>query len=158
MSDFEKNWKFSESYMDVIKSILRDNSANIVNIEIAEPEDDMKRSTDLNIKITSGCVAVRIRRANQKYRDLTIRALNGRAKTEIHKLREGFADWYLYLWTDENGVCDWILVDINKMRAAGLLNTSRAIILNKDGYTGFCTYTILELESAKALVSRKAMK
>jgi len=156
MKEFEKNWKFSESWMDEIKRILKSQAMHIVDIEVATPDEDMKQSTDLKIKITSGTVAVRIRRAFYNFRDLTIRSKNGNAKTEIHKLREGFARWYLYLWTNENKeICDWILVDVDAMRLCGLLADERPTKMNKDGYTGFVSYSINELDTAGALVARK---
>ena len=152
---FKENWDFSEKHMPLIKQVLKNNAMYIVKIEIATPEDDMKHSTDLKIHVSSGDVAVRIRRAYMNFRDLTIRAKNGNAKTEIHKLREGYADWYLYLWTGADDlIADWILVDIQKMREAGLLNENRYIKMNKDGYTGFVAYGIKELESIGALISR----
>jgi hypothetical protein len=155
--EFKQNWAFSETYMPDIKAILKRNAMHIVTVDIAPDEDDMKRSTDLKIRVSSGDVAVRIRRAsyNPRYRDLTIRAKNGNAKTEIHKLREGYADWYLYLWTDDFGICDWVLVDIHRMRESGLLNESRPVKMNKDGYTGFCCYPVDELQSIGAIVARK---
>ena len=152
MGEYEKNWQFSENHMDEIKRVLRSLAMHIVNIEIASFEDDVKRSTDLKVRITSGDVAVRVRRAYKAFRDLTIRAKNGNAKTEIHKLREGYADWYLYLWTNEKDViCDWILVDLNVLRASGLLNDDRLITMNRDGYTGFVAYSLAELDKAGAL-------
>jgi hypothetical protein len=151
---FTENWNFAESKMDDIKRILKSQAMHIISIEVASPEDDMKHSTDLKVKVTAGDVAVRIRRGRISFRDMTIRAKNGNAKTEIHKLREGFARWYLYMWADNSGkIDDWILVDIDKMRAAGLLNESRQVKMNKDGYTGFVTYTQFELKDCGALIS-----
>lgn len=156
MNDFKNNWAFSETHMPEIKDILKRNAMHIVNIVVAEPEDDIKHSTDLKIKITSGDVAVRIRRANKDFRDLTIRAKNGNSKTEIHKIREGFADWYLYLWTNDlNRVCDWILVNVGIMRSCDMFSDKRKIIMNKDGYTGFVAYSINELDKCGALVARR---
>ena len=154
MNTFTANWAFSESYMSEIKKILRNNAVHIVRIDVADADDDLKHSTDLKVKITSGNVAVRIRRAHQHYRDFTVRAKNGNAKTEITKLREGYADWYLYLWTNERGICDWILIDLAKMRDTGLLNDDRPVKINKDGYTGFCVYGIDEIIRVGALIAR----
>ena len=152
---FDANWRFSESYMSEIKEILKSNAMHIVKIEVASEQDDKKHSTDLKIRVSSGDVAVRIRRSYQQFRDLTIRAKNGNSKTEIHKLRDGYADWYLYLWTDSGGICDWILVDIQKMRDSGMLSEARPVKINNDGYTGFYAYSILELQRVGALVARK---
>lgn len=153
MNEFDKNWDWQLNLMDDIKEILRKQAMYIVDIQIANEEEDMKYSTDLKIKITAGDVAVRIRR-DTPYRDFTIRAKNGNSKTEIHKLREGYCDWYLYLWTKENKISEWILIDLNKMREADLFSEQRPIKMNKDGYTGFVTYTIKELEYNSCIISR----
>lgn len=153
MNEFEKNWDWQLKLMDDIKSILKSQSMYIVDIQIATEEEDKKYSTDLKVKITAGDVAVRIRR-DTIYRDFTIRAKSGTNKTEIHKLREGYGDWYLYLWTKEDKISEWILVDINKMRAANLFSEQRQVRMNKDGYTGFVSYTIDELEYHGCIVSK----
>ena len=126
---------------------------HIVNIQVATPEDDMKHSTDLKVTVNSGDIAVRIRR-DTGFRDLTIRAKNGNAKTELHKLREGFAQWYLYAWTKNGKISEWILVSIDAMRAAGLFSESRPVKMNTDGYTGFVCYQFHELENAGALIAK----
>lgn len=154
--DYVKNFTFSEDNMQYIKNILKSNAMYIIDIEVATPEDDMKHSTDLKIKVSSGDIAVRIRRPGYTvFHDLTIRAYSNGYDTEIHKLRKGFADWYLYAWTDNNNkICDWWLIDIRIMRNSGLLSESRKIKMNKDGRTGFISYSLAELISCGALVSR----
>ena len=150
---FQTNWDWQLKQMEDIKDILKSQAIYIIDIEVSTPEEDMKQSTDLKITITTGDIAVRIRR-DIPWRELTIRAFSGGNKTEIHKLRAGYGDWYLYLWTVKNKISEWILVDINKMREAGLLSEQRPIIMNKDGYTGFVKYTIPELEYHGCLVAR----
>ena len=133
----------------------------IVKVEIATPDEDMKQSTDLKVTVTAGDVAVRVRRFNpdfcdKKYHDLTIRAFNEGYKTELDKLQEGFARWYLYAWANVNGgFNDWILVDIDKMRESGLFDTNRKVKMNKDGTTGFVAYNLSELVNVDALVAWK---
>lgn len=158
MSLYNNNISFSEKWMNEIKSILRNNAMHIIDIEIAMPEEDMKQSTDLKIKITSGDVAVRVRRRAAGFRDLTIRAFSNGNETEIHKLRAGFARWYVYAWEGDGSLVDWILVDLNMMRRAGLLSENRPITKNKDGRTGFVSYSISELKMAGALVARKVAR
>ncbi|MDI9482699.1 MAG: hypothetical protein QM315_05905 [Bacillota bacterium] len=154
---FKQNWDWQLAYIEQVKQILKSQAMHIVNIEIASPEEDMKQSTDLKIKITAGDVAVRIRRDNIKYRDLTIRAKNGNSRTEIHKLRDGFGDWYLYAWTIGGKITEWILVDIGIMRLNDLFAETRPITMNKDGYTGFVTYPIQELQRYGAVVASKRL-
>lgn len=150
---FEKNWDFSESHLSDIGKVLQLNFDKIVKIEVAGREDDLKKSTDLKIKVHSGDVAVRIRR-NIPWRELTIRAYCHGYKTEIDKLKEGYADWYLYLWTDASDkICDWILVDIHLMRQFGLLDKDKAIKMNYDG-TGWVAFTQDELNEANAIIAK----
>ena len=152
---FKINWDFAEKYMPAIVEILKDNAKYIVDVEVATPDEDMHQSTDLKIKVSGGDVAVRVRRGNIKFRDMTLRAHNKGHKTELDKLRDGFAKWYLYAWENEQQcICDWILVDIDAMRKADLLSENRKIIMNKDGVTGFVTYKIDELERCNALMAR----
>jgi hypothetical protein len=105
--------------------------------------------------LDSGEIAVRIRRANVRWRDLTIRSRIGHAKTEIHKIREGFGRYYLYCWTNEsNIISDWILVDLNQLRESGLLE-NRKEITNKDGYTAFINIPAIELAANGCLLASK---
>lgn len=158
VSAFKKDYSYSASMIGQVCEILKQNAMHIIKIEIATPDEDMKRSTDLKATVTGGSVAVRTRRPYRTFRDLTIRAHKNGNKTEIHKLREGYGDWYLYAWENEFGILsEWILVDINKMRSSGLLYESRPIQPNKDGVTGFISYSIEELKRCGALVAKKVM-
>lgn len=152
---FRDNWNYSESKMEQVKSILKENAMNIVQIEVASPEDDMKHSTDLKVKVTSGDIAVRVRRPYQNYRDLTIRAFNKGLKTEIHKLRDGYCDWYLYAWENQFGkLKEWMLININILRNSGLLDMNRPVKMNKDGATGFVSFSIRELEGINSVAAK----
>jgi len=158
VNNFEANWQFAQERIEQVCDILRRNAMHIVKVEIATSEEDLKQSTDLKVKVVSGDVAVRVRRGDCRFRDLTIRAKKGYAETEVHKLRRGYADWYLYAWTDRQGrISEWILVDVNKMRAAGLLDENRELIMNTDGDTGFYSYPLEELDAAGALVEHEVI-
>lgn len=154
MNEFDINWNWQLAHMDDIKAILKSQAMHIVDIQIASPDEDLKQSTDLKIKITTGDVAVRIRR-DIPWRDLTIRAKNGNSKTELHKLRDGYCDWYLYLWTEDDKIVEWVFIDINKMREADMFSDQRSVKMNKDGYTGFIKYTIQELENNNCIIAKQ---
>jgi len=156
--NFKDNWNYAERKMEQVKVILKSNAMHIVSIEVATPEEDMKQSTDLKIKVTAGDIAVRVRRPYRDFRDLTIRAYNKGSKTEVHKIREGFGDWYLYAWESEGGkLAEWILVDIDKMRESGLIYQDKEIRMNKDGYTGFVNFSLQELDSINAIIARQGV-
>lgn len=153
MNDFENNWSFQQRYQSQIEIILRRNASHLIDIRVASADDDLQHATDMTLHIIGGSVACRVRRP-YPYRDLTIRAYNRGRKTELQKLREGNARWYLYLWEKTSGIIgDWILVDLDALRASDLLNNDRPIIMNRDGETGFVAYTIQELIDANALAA-----
>lgn len=153
-NSYRNDREFSDIYLPRISEILRQNAMHIVRVEIATDELDTQQSTDMVINVIGGRVAVRVRRSAYKFRDLTIRSRrrNG-SKTELAKLREGYGDWYLYCWTGNDGVItEWILADINKMRATGLLNKERKEVDNHDG-TMFIAIPQAELRLNNCLVS-----
>jgi len=156
-TEFNKNWDWQLQYIEQVKEIIRSQAMHIVNIEIASTENDLEHATDLEVHVTGGNIAVRIRR-DIPWRDLTIRAKNGNARTEIHKLRDGYADWYLYAWTTKNNISDWLLIDLNAMRSKGCFDKNRPITMNKDGYTGFVKYSLQELKSYNAIVATNIEK
>jgi hypothetical protein len=158
VNTFKDDFKWQSKYINDVKAILKSQAMKIVNVEVATPEEDMKHATDFKIKITAGDVAVRIRRDNCRYRDLTIRAYNKGYKTEIHKLREGYGDWYLYAWTSGNSISEWMLIDLNVMRNNDCFSEDRPIRMNKDGNTGFISYPLSELKDIKAIVAGKIRK
>lgn len=154
INDFSTDWKFSDNNINLVKDILQENAMYIVKVEVATPDQDMKECTDLKVVVTSGDIAVRIRRSSIKFRDLTIRAFKNGNRTEIHKLRDGYGDFYLYAWLGSNGIFDdWILADINIMRDAGLFSEDRFITMNTDGRTGFISYELSELAAIGALLA-----
>lgn len=149
---FQNNWQFSEKHMPAVRRILAKHAMRFLKIETATMDEDMKQAFDLKITTERGNVAVRIRRGDCNYRDLTIRAYNKGLRTELHKLRDGFGDWYLYAWENANGVItEYALIDVNKARP--LFSDNRQIKMNTDGVTGFTIYTFDELIKVGALVA-----
>ena len=81
----------------------------------------------------------------------TIKVYDGH-KTEIHKLRDGYGDWYLYAWESEgNRITEYALIDIHKARH--LFTQDRNVIPNTDNKTGFYSYSIEELAKCGALIA-----
>ena len=155
-SEVKLDWKWANGHMRAIADALRQCALYLLSVQAATPSQDLKRATDLVVTVETGDVAVRIRRPQYKdrYRELTIRAWrsNG-AKTELAKIQEGFARWYLYGWSDgHGGLADWFLVDLDKLRETTLL-TDKAIQRNKDGRTGFIWIKDSELRSYGCMVA-----
>lgn len=150
------DWEWSDTHLEEAIDILKANSMHMLTVNIATPDADMKRSTDLVITIEGGDVAVRVRRSSylSRYRELTIRAWRSSGvKTELQKIIEGFGRWYLYLWAGNDGITDWILVDLNRLRDSTLLN--RPYIKNKDNATGFIAIKDNELKEAGCLIAER---
>ncbi len=127
--------------------------SHFAEVHDAPIEVDRKHATDLTLKITGGDIAARLRFfCNQ--RDLTIRAHRDNGmKTELAKIQEGFAYRYFYGWVDASRIIsEWILVDLDKVRMAGLLGRERRLIPNGDG-THFIAIATKELHDAGCLIT-----
>ena len=96
----------SDMYLEAFKDILRRNSMNFLSLEVSNEYKDTQEATDMLIKIEGGDVALRVRNPSCKFRDFTIRSRSKYGgKTEIDKLKEGFGDWYLYVWGRQRAPC-----------------------------------------------------
>lgn len=154
---FQNNWNFQEQYINDVCDIIKSNAMHIIDVSVSTPEDDMQRATDLKITISAGDVAVRIRRSQYNFRDITIRAYKNGYKTEIHKLREGCGDFYLYAWENKQqcGFDEYVLFDINKARSVFM--EDREIKMNKDGNSGFVAYSIFDIFAQGAIIEHKKL-
>jgi len=156
VSEYARNRQFADAQIPIVTTILRQNLGRIIKINVAEPEDDMQRATDMTIQVQGGAVAVRYRRGDCKYRDFTVRSYNNGLRTEIDKLRDGFGDWYLYCWDGDGGI-DWMLVDLQLVRTAGLLE-GRITKMNADGHTGFVVIPLMELNASDCIIGKGTYK
>lgn len=158
--NFNSNFNFQERFQKQIENILLDNARYLLTIRLADKIEDTKQSTDMVMKIDAGVtVAVRVRRHNCQHRDLTIRSrAHGGGETEIHKLKSGWGDWYVYAWANPQGLIDeWMLINIHKLRESNLLATNRKPITNYDG-TAFISITLDELYTSGALTAAHLMR
>jgi len=158
MNDFNNNWDFSQAYMPEIISILQANFTRIISIAQSTTEQDLNYATDLNMAISGGKIAVRVRRSSIGFRDLTIRATNKNHQTELEKLRhkDDVPSWYIYGWEHNGKLTDWLLIDIEAMKKSGIIYDDRPVRMNPDGYTGFVSYSIPELYKSNAIAEFKA--
>lgn len=131
---YKRQRKQSDKYLKSFQEIILKASPKLVNVRVSDEYKDTKESTDMIIEVLKSDIALRVREPQYDYRDLTIRtkALNG-GKTEIDKLREGFADIYIYGWGDGKGkVLEYVMIDIDKLRQNDLLDDSKPT-RNPDG-------------------------
>lgn len=129
---------YGERHLPAVRRALLECLPHIVVLREATLEEDRQRATDLVLE-ASGSVAVRVRQPEYlRYRDLTLRAwVEGRERTELDKIREGWGRWYFYAWSDgRDGLAAWMLVDLDRLRASGLLE-GLPLRLNPDRRSGF---------------------
>lgn len=127
-----KAW--ADGYLPQVEIAVRAVAGQIIEIREGTEDEDRKEATDYVVHVASGTIACRVR-DDCKYRDLTLRAsLPSGAKTELAKIKEGWGRWYLYMWVNGDRVDDWIFVDLDKLRASGLLEDKRRQ-RNPDGVT-----------------------
>jgi hypothetical protein len=151
--------EYTDQYYPAIKQAITQ-SLDLppsIKIDIAPDLEDMEQATDYIVKLTGNItIACRIRRPNCLYRDFTIRGwrITG-AKTEHQKLKEGFAQYYLYAWAkDKQDFADWIFLCLDKFRKSGLLDRPHELIKNPDGTTGFYHYKLAELYLWDVILAR----
>lgn len=147
---FPENWRFAELHMPAIQQkLMMLPSGVFLDFTKADIKRDYEEATDLILEIAGGTMAVRIRR--NKYLEIGMRngfdwSIRYRCrthKTEIHKLREGFGDWYFYGYSadDKGKLGAWWLLDLECIREQGILSDSSIdaewpIYDNKDGTAG----------------------
>jgi len=151
----DRTW--GDKLLPQVKEILEDNLHLLVEITTASDYMDTKKSTDMVINLKAGGIAVRTRRVNCGFRDLTIRAKrDSGVKTELEKIIAGFCRWYFYGWTDNCGqITEWMLIDLDCVRSCGLLE-DRMLIHNKDNAgTHFIAIPRDELRKNNCIVAEK---
>jgi hypothetical protein len=107
-------------YLKQVKSILLKNSYIFTNFREATPKEDMENGFDAVISFPDVKIPIRIRQNKYlQYMDLTIRSESRYgAKTEIHKIKEGFGDYYFYAWANQNNnsIISYMILDLNVFR------------------------------------------
>jgi hypothetical protein len=154
LDEWKKDKDWSDRYYGAIKRAIRTVASNVIDIHIANEQQDQAEATDYLITVETGTIACRIRRPDCKFRDFTLRAWRALGtETELSKIKRGFGRWYLYAWAKDDFSFDrWILVDLEKLRNSGLLTNERPVTTNPDRTTGFVAYSINELALNKCVV------
>lgn len=166
-SNFATGWKFAELHMPAVRTALSELPAGIfLNFATADAKRDMEQATDLVLEVEGGTIAVRIR-SNKYYLsyldgkphkpkalDWSVRWVSRGARTEIHKLREGFGDFYFYGYSeDDRGMlADWWLIDLHTVRERDILESGLwQVNPNYDGTEGGY-FPIWRLEEANCVL------
>lgn len=151
MYQLDREW--GDSYVSQVTRILMRLLPHLVELSTAPIEMDIKCATDFVVRLKGGNIAVRLRRPDCQFRDLTIRALRDSGnKTELEKIKEGHGFRYFYGWIDKNNIiAEWMLIDLDKVRDMGLLDIERPLIPNFDG-TYFVGIPLADLDEADCLL------
>jgi len=124
-----------------------------------DDEADVHRATDLIVQVADGDLALRVRDFEKGARhgfDLTLRCRRSSgAETELSKILRGCARWYLYEWVRAGKVERYVFLDMNVVRASGILERPWREIPNPDGTTWFIAIPIEELIAIGAVLSRR---
>lgn len=153
--DVEADWKWASERRADVREILSRHLALLSGMRFADADEDTKQATDLVVESTAGAVALRIRDSSCKYRDLTLRSARKRPdgslnrNVELKKIRDGRARWYFYAWTTAptGRIGDYLLIDLDRLRASGLLDGDRPEKLNEDKVTFFVKITVEEMRA-----------
>lgn len=146
----DRHW--SDQFIPEIVNILENNAKYLLKIRVSSEDKDKTEATDLQLKVDSGDIAVRVLR-EKKYETLTIRAYRSSgAKTELQKIKEGYCRWYFFGWCKDDKLSEWIIIDLDKLRESGLLDEYKTI-MNKDGTTGFIAIPLRDLIFKDCLIA-----
>ncbi|MBZ0291877.1 MAG: hypothetical protein K8L99_04845 [Anaerolineae bacterium] len=137
--DVRQDWDWSDRYLREVTEILSLHAPLMFRVVPATVKQDTRQATDMVVSFEGlRMIAVRIRRQVYGYRDLTLRTVrwNG-VTTELEKIMAGYGDYYLYGWTRDDLIVEWMLVDLRRLRESGLLIRHWDVIHNQDQQTGF---------------------
>ena len=156
LSEWQKDKDWADQYFQAIEQVVKKVADKIITFTIAPEQDDISQATDYLITVEKGTIACRIRKPDCKYRDFTIRSWRkSGSKTELEKIKEGFGRWYIYAWANNKyGFSEWVLLDLNNLRASPLLKTERKATPNTDGTTAFIAFSLPELYLWNIIVKR----
>lgn len=148
-----RDMAWSDEYTTQIKDILY--QAYKIGFAISSIADDRCSVSDMTA--ISGDIAIGVRVRKTTYRDVTFRARKGTAETELAKIRAGKGDKYLYCWSDGAQIVAWVLIDLDKLRASGLLDNPE-IRANRDGYTAFAIISAQDIYDAGCISKYAGIK
>lgn len=142
---------FLEQQFNILNNCISDLDFNKmrrhkVSFDLAPDFDDQNLATDV-ITVGNLRIALRVRLGESRlYGDIALRSyIPSRRKTEVHKIKEGFGDYYLYCWTiDGVNITEWILIDLDRFREVMDLCLAIFDHFNNDG-SAFNTYNIKEM-------------
>lgn len=139
MSSYQKQRAWAEQFMPQVKRIV-----GPLLLEPANFELDTSEATDLIVmRARDMRIGVRVRQKwvgeHEQFKwQFTMRSKNGKGKTELQKVTEGFGDWLFYGFANEDTgeIFLWYVVDLDAWRTQMIRNKSAVAsgqTDNKDG-------------------------
>ena len=160
MSDWKNDKRWADRYWPQIVSVVKEVAGDIISVREATPDEDTKRATDYVLAVDSGDIACRVRRWEyfQRFGDVTLRSSRpSGVMTEVEKLRSGWGRWYLYAWAKPSGDFGaWVFIDLDLVRASGLLGHQRQERQNRDGSSSFVSLPLAQLKHCIVRASTEA--
>jgi hypothetical protein len=157
--DWQHDKSWADGYWPAIEAVIRAVAGQIISVSKADDEMDVHQATDYVVRVSAGEIACRVRRPGYtKFHDFTLRCSRPSGViTELEKIRQGFAKWYLYAWAmDAHTFEDWVFVDLDKLRGSGLLTDGRQAIMNWDGSSAFVAFSLEELRNGGCILAVRA--
>lgn len=159
-ADRQRNAAWASQYDDALIAILHKNSVHLHRYERASFEQDTREATDRVAVTDKGTIAERVRRETCGFRDITLRYRIRRNDQperglEADKIMAGHARAYLYAWARQHGGLDYMLLDLDRVRAHRLIE--QAIeqgreIWNRNTPESFTWITFRELVGADSIL------
>jgi len=120
MTSVQKDWSFSDRFLPSIRKIVGPRLLETASLEV-----DRNHATDLVVmRAKNLMIACRVRRPNfgaAFVNQFTVRSNRGSGmKTELDKIIEGYGDWMLYGFAEDDhseALAHWSLIDLHAFRA-----------------------------------------
>ncbi|HYP25029.1 MAG TPA: hypothetical protein VEV43_15785 [Actinomycetota bacterium] len=160
MNDFERNKAWADGHRAEIQKVLRQVAARHLEVDTSSFERDTQDAIDYEVAMRERNVACRVRHVTScgGLRELTLGTSLRGSWSEVMKLAKGHVDWYLYAWSDDDRFVDWMVVDVPRVLAEGLIDRAmedrREVPLPR---SYFVPITVAELARADAIVAASWM-
>lgn len=158
VTEWEGDKRWADTWVPDLAEIIRTNAMHLIEVKVAPREADVKRATDFEFEVIGGTIAARVHRPAYwgRYWDWTVRSERTAtgAKTELAKLLEGYARWYLYAWArTENAFGAYALIDLDMVRAVGMLTSQRQPCRNPSDGVWFVAIPVDEIRARRCMVA-----
>lgn len=153
--NYDEAREFGDKHLSIIINILNDCFAHkeIDHIRLATDKEDKEDNADIMIRMLTGAylkIAVRVRKYDKFcINEFTIRAVSRKSSKEVEwkKVKQGKGDYLFYAQEsiDENGIDNWVLIDLDLVREFTSCSKSApkeiSIVYNSDG-SGLVKYNL----------------